>query len=189
MCDTPPGGAWTLTEVWVGSSLPAPEIMSFSFLGGGGLDGSVGSLKSDDFCRASWWGLTKWGFRGSGSKGFDTGAGWLASPNTLECCLLCWLSLRCAGVVSGAGTSDTKTFDLLRAAWHALTSFLGAACSGAPLPPNKLIDVFPPGGARTLFRNYQKKRLIKLFDCDILTASNCNNYLHYLVNATNQSCD
>ena len=53
MCDTPPGGAWTLTEVWVGSSLPAPEIMSFSFLGGGGLDGSVGSLKSDDFCRAS----------------------------------------------------------------------------------------------------------------------------------------
>lgn len=49
---------------------------------------------------------------------------------------------------AGAGPSDAKTLDLFRAAWQAFTSFLGAGGSGA-LPPNKLMDVFPPGGART----------------------------------------
>jgi len=39
----------------------------------------------------------------------------------------------------------------LRAAWQRLTSFFGAAGSGAASFPNKLIEVFPPGGAITLF--------------------------------------
>lgn len=153
MCDTPPGGAWTLTDVWDASSeLPWPPIISLPFLGGG-LDCSVGSLKSDDFWRASWWGLTTWGFRGSGSNGFCTGAGMFEPPKTLEACRLCWLSLRCAGVASVPGASEPKTLDLLRAAWQRLTSFFGAAGSGAGSFPNKLIEVFPPGGATTLFWN------------------------------------
>ena len=62
--------------------------------------------------------------------------------------------MRCAGVVSVAGASEApKTLDLLRAAWQRLTSFFGAAGSGAASFPNKLIDVFPPGGATTLFSN------------------------------------
>lgn len=154
MCDTPPGGAWTLTDVWDGSSeLPWPTIISLPFLAGGGFDCSVPSLKSDDFCRASWWGFTTWGFLGSGSNGFDTGTGWLDSPKTLDACRLCWLSLRCAGVVPCAGASEPKTLDLFRAAWQRFTSFFGAAGSGAASFPNKLIEVLPPGGANTLFWN------------------------------------
>lgn len=50
--------------------------------------------------------------------------------------------------MSEAGPADAKTFDLLRAAWQAFTSFLEAGGSGAS-PPKILMDVFPPGGART----------------------------------------
>ena len=153
ICDAPPGGAWTLTEVWLLSSLlpPLPLMISSLFLGGGGLD-SVGSLKTCDFCRASWCGLTVWGFRGSGSKdGFGAGC---ESPNTEECCRLCWLSAWCFGVTPEAGVSEAKTFDLLRSAWQRLTSFLTGSEGVPPSFPNKLIDVFPPGGASTLKNNF-----------------------------------
>lgn len=152
MWDTPPGGAWTLTEVWAFSSAPAPSpvIISLPFLcSGGGLDCPVGSLKTCDFCRASWWGLTTCGFLGSGSKdGF--GAGWLGSPKTLDCCRLCWLTWWWVGVGAEAGASEPKTLDLFRAAWQALTSFFGGSGGAAESLPNKLIEVLPPGGARTL---------------------------------------
>jgi len=54
----------------------------------------------------------------------------------------------------------------LRAAWQRLTSFFGAAGSGAASFPNKLIEVFPPGGAITLFSNERKLVLIKILTLD-----------------------
>ena len=165
MWDSPPGGAETLIELWdCSAELPWPPMISFAFLAGGGFDCSIGSLKSDDFCRISWWGLTTWGFRGgSGSNAFGAGAGWFASPNTLDICRLCWLSWWCTGVVcSGVVCAGApKTLDLFRAAWQRFTSFFGAVGSGAASFPNKLIEVFPPGGASTLFWN--ERKLIK--DC------------------------
>ena len=151
MLDFPPGGARTLTDVWAFSSAhgPWPLIISLPLRGGGGFADAFGSSKTDDFCRASWWGLTTWGFLGSGSKaGFGTGL--LGSPKTLDCCLLCWLSLWWAGAPSCTDASDEKTLDLFRATWHWLTSLCLDGGTGLLSLSNKLIEVFPPGGASTL---------------------------------------
>lgn len=149
MCDTPPGGACTLTDVWDFSSALGPwPVMISSPLRGGGLAGAVGSSNTCDLCRASWWGLTTCGFLGSGSKeGFGTG--WVGSPNTLDCCRLCWLSLWWVALGSGGGASEVKTLDLFRAAWHWFTSLLEGSGWGLESLPNKLIEVLPPGGAST----------------------------------------
>ena len=150
MLDFPPGGACIFTVVWAFSSefTPWPLMISLVFRGGG-LACTFGSSKTVDFCRASWWGFTKWGFLGSGSND-GLGTGWGGSPNTLDCWRLCWLCLWCAGAASATGASLAKTFDLLRATWHWLTSLCVATGVGSPSLPNKLIEVFPPGGASTL---------------------------------------
>lgn len=161
MCDTPPGGACTLTDVWDFSSALGPwPVMISSPLRGGGLAGAVGSSNTCDLCRASWWGLTTCGFLGSGSKeGFGTG--WVGSPNTLDCCRLCWLSLWWVALGSGGGASEVKTLDLFRAAWHWFTSLLEGSDWGLESLPNKLIEVLPPGGASTLKHIQNKSSSLK----------------------------